>query len=349
MIYQIENYSDGKKCIHFSKNPDLGFDFDFDIYLPTNIREDANLLLSFCDKLDGNRTEAMLDAIQAPIMITHIKNSTDEQGKTINYKQFEKESLIREDGSKVKYGSLNTTIIEQYKRAISEAYKTLKQMEIIDEEKEEKIDVEGYSAQGVKAQRLSFLMPESIRSAIVGGAISSMPLPLEELNGIELSYPDGIGGLNEIIGNENIEKWKENYKKLIQIAYATEQELKYDGNFTIDGERIERNSDLTKKETSYSQISVSQHDVSPDVAKTVKKQVLLWGSDINERISKARETINLNGGNLKKIKIYKGISHHFMERGENGPKEFLSDLSDAIVSMDEGKNVRGFERWCRKN
>ncbi|MBO6242956.1 MAG: hypothetical protein J6O41_00070, partial [Clostridia bacterium] len=296
--YQIVTDNDGRKHLHFFKNPKLGFDFEFDIYRPENIRIDANLLLSFYDKIDLERMEAMLDALQAPIMITSIEDSTDEHGKeTIRYKQFEKSAFINEDGSKVGYGTIDTSIIEQYKVAIAEAYKVLKQMQIIKEDKEERIDVEGYSAQGVKAQRLAFLIPECIRSAIIVGAISSIPLPVDEIDGTVLQYPTGTTGLEDIIGKENLEQWKKDYEKLIQIYYATEYELKYDGNYTIEGKRIERDKNRTKVESAYSDISVSQHDISPETAETISTQILLWGTDIHERIKHDKETINSNGCN----------------------------------------------------
>lgn len=346
--YQIVTNKDGRKHLHFLKNPSLGFDFEFDIYLPENIRENANLLLSFYDKIDFNRLGTMVETIQAPIMITSVENTIDGNNNEIRYKQFDRNALIKKDGSKVGYGTLDTSIIEQYKVAIAEAYKVLKQMKIIKEDKEEKIDVEGYSAQGVKAQRLAFLIPESVRSSIVGGAISSIPLPVRELNGTELPYPAGTVGLEEILEERDLEKWKKEYVRLTQIVYATEQELKYDGNYTIDGKKIRRNEDLTKDESSYSQISVSQHDISPETAEVVPLQVLLWGADINNRISGARETINSNGGNLKRIKIFKGIGHHFLE--EESIRELLDDFTNAITSMDKGQKIRGFdERRSRQN
>ena len=53
--YQIVTDNDGIKYLHFLKNPKLGFDFEFDIYIPENTRIDANLLLSFYDKIDRER------------------------------------------------------------------------------------------------------------------------------------------------------------------------------------------------------------------------------------------------------------------------------------------------------
>ena len=146
----------------------------------------------------------------------------------------------------------------------------------------------------------------------------------------------------------DIKKWKKEYERLIQIVYATEQELKYDGNFTIDGKRIKRDTnDHTKDESAYSQISVSQHDFSPEVAEVVPLQVALWGTDINDRINGARETIASNGAFLQRVKIYQGVGHHFIERGEEGIKEFLNDMTNALDSMDKGEKFRGFERWSR--
>ena len=341
--YEELTDSNGKKYLHFKKSPELGFDFEFDIYFPTNIADDANLLLSFYDMINQGRLTAMLDKIEMPIMITKVENVPDKEGKVINYKQFDRQALINKDGSKVRYGTLETSIVEQYKEAISEAYKVLKEMQIIRQENDEKIDIEGYSAQGVKAQRLAFLIPENVRSSTVGGAISSIPLPVNEINGVELPYPAGTGELEKILGTEDLQKWKAEYEKLVQIVYATEQELKFDGNFTRDGNRIKRNEDLTKDESSYSQITVSQHDISSEVANVVPLQIKLWGSDINDRINGARETINSNGGKLQKVKIYKGISHHFLERGEEAPKEFLNDMAKALSSLNKGQELNGFD------
>ena len=79
----------------------------------------------------------------------------------------------------------------------------------------------------------------------------------------------------------------------------------------------------------------------------VPLQVALWGTDINDRIKGAKETIASNGGLIQRTKIYKGIGHHFIERGEDGPKEFLTDLSNALDSMNRKQEFRGFERWNR--
>ena len=141
--YEELTDSTGKRYLHFSRSPELGFDFEFDIYLPANTKNNSNLLLSLYDRIDEDRLEAMLESIETPIMITKVENSTDEQGKTINYKQFERQALIHEDGSKVGYGTLETSIIEQYRAAITEAYKALKQMQIINQENEERVDIEG--------------------------------------------------------------------------------------------------------------------------------------------------------------------------------------------------------------
>lgn len=332
--YEIIPSKDGYYSIKFSRNPKLGFDFDFQIYVPETVREDANILLSFSKEFDG-RAEAMLDTLHAPIMITDVKNDIDINGNEINFKQFEMSSLVSKDGEKVGYGNSETSIIEQYAKAIEAAYSVLKDRQVIQADKEEKVDVEGYSYHGVRAQRLALLMPENIRSVFCGGAISSMPIPMKQYNGVELTYPTGLSGIENIAGEENMQELIENYQQVVQVVYATEQELKYDGNFTIDGTRIQREVDGAKID--YSQISVSQHDISPDVVDTVVTQVELFGTDINDRIEGARKLIQGSGCELK-TKIYADTDHHFTDM--KGREELLEDLRLAITSMDQAEKGR---------
>lgn len=114
-MYQMENNRNGRKHIHFFKNPNFGFDFEFDIYLPENTRPDANLLLSFYDKIHQERLDGMLDAIRAPIMVTNVENATDEYGNNIDFKQFDRKSLINDDGNIRVYGTLNSSLLSSIK------------------------------------------------------------------------------------------------------------------------------------------------------------------------------------------------------------------------------------------
>ena len=69
---------------------------------------------------------------------------------------------------------------------------------------EGKIFLNGYSSSGVFAQRFSFIHPELIATACIGGASGSIPIP-----DINLDYPLGIRNYKELFGKDfDIEEYK---------------------------------------------------------------------------------------------------------------------------------------------
>ena len=322
-----EEYS----IIKIPMSKEKGFAFDVEIYVPENVRRDANLLLSFSDNtIDDPRFETLVKNMGVPVMVTKVRDDVDQDGNLVNnYKQFDIGALLDENGNIKGYNGLSLSLPEQYKRAIGEAYRVLKERQVISSEKKEKVDIEGYSYQGVRAQRLAMLIPESVRSVFVGGAISSIPLPVVELDGRKLEYPTGFDGVEKILGTNLVEEVIQRYKDVMQIIYATEHELKYDGNYSRDGIRVRDENGIR---TDYSRITVSQHDISPDVVPTVKAQIEMFGEDINDRIAKSREVLETEGCALKKIKIYSGTDHHFSDPSTR--LEPMNDLRAALASMD---------------
>ena len=296
---------EGFRIVRIKRNPEKGFDFDFEIIIPTVIREDANLLMSFYNGF-SEREKYLLELLKAPIMIPYTnKNQEDDKGNRFNFDQFDLDALVDENGNeRVFRNGTNLSIIRQYRNAISEAYRVLKEEKVIKEDKEEKVDVEGYSYHGTRAQRFGMLLPEKIRSVFVGGAYSSIPIPLETLNGKSLNYPTGFKGLEKALGEETTDRVLKDYKDILQIIYVTENELKYDGSFTIDGKRMRDSS--SGERLDYSGITVSQHDISPDVLNVVMNQIDLFGTDINDRANGVLDIIRNQGCNLAKTKIYEG-------------------------------------------
>lgn len=322
---------DGYIKITIPKDVKKGFAFDFDIYIPNDVRENSNLMLNFDYYKFGPRGEAFLSQIQAPVMVPNIQNGIGENGEEINFDQFEPSALLDENGNKRIYGeNINLSLVEQYKRAIDEAYRILKEREVIKQDAPEKVDVEGYSYHGVRAQRFAMLAPEKIRSVFVGGAHSSIPLPIESLDGIDLDYPIGFKGVDKILGEESTDRVLDDYKKVVQVLYATEQELKYDGSFSRDGKRVR---DKSGNRLDYSSVTVSQHDISPDVLDVALAQIKLWGNDINDRANAAIDIVKQNGCALRKTKIYEGIDHHWSDVSRR--LDSLTDIATALRSMDD--------------
>ena len=66
---------------------------------------------------------------------------------------------------------------------------------------EDKVFMHGYSASGVFAQRFALAHPEIISEVCIGGAIGSIPMPMEEYNGVTLDYPVGTNDYEEIFGH----------------------------------------------------------------------------------------------------------------------------------------------------
>ena len=135
----------------------------------------------------------------------------------LNFDEFDKNALIGNDGKPRGYSGVNVPFIEQYKRMISKAYEELKKRNILRQDTEEKIDLEGYSHQGVRAQRFAMLAPEKIRSVFIGGAYSSNPIPLEELDGEDLDYPIGFKGVDKIIGEDGTDRVLSDYKNVVDF------------------------------------------------------------------------------------------------------------------------------------
>ena len=321
----------GVEVITIKRDPEKGFDFDFDICIPADVREDAGLFLSFSNSF-WERQQVLTSQMRAPVMIPYTENIDN-----LNFDQFEYGALVQENGSIRPYGTIDTGLIEQYKKAIEEAYRILKEKEVIRKDKEEKVDVEGYSYHGVRAQRFAMLMPEKIRSVFVGGAYSSIPLPVENFDGMDLEYPIGFKNVEKIVGEENTDRVLADYKDVVQVVYATEQELKYDGSFSINGNRMR---DTEGNRTSYLEPTVSQHDISPDVVDIVIAQIKLWGKDINDRANGAIELIRQNGCALRKTKIYEGVDHRWSV--ESKKLDSLIDMVKAVESMDRASSKGEF-------
>lgn len=311
-------------------------DIDYVLYIPDKMRRNSKILISLnpedaLDELESNaRISTILENATMPVMIPIIKKWLDNEGNIIEMPNIsglsKKEATEKVDEYKIKlseytemypYTLLNSKIntpkiFEKYIEAIKDAYSRLWKVNILDKTDDFLVDIEGYSAQGVKAQRLAMLIPEYVRSVFVGGAISSIPIVSENE---DLPYPIGFSNISEIVGEEKAKTIVPNYKKVFQNLFVSENELEFDGRFTING------------------IPVSQHDKSPDVVEIVDKQVELFGEDINDRVNSVINLNRENGANIQNYKIYKNTNHH------SPNKDIVRDMVRVIEGLDEGEKI----------
>ena len=90
-----EEYS----IVKIPMNKEKGFAFDVEIYVPENVRRDANLLLSFSDNtIDDPRFETLVKNMGVPVMVTRVRDDVDQDGNLVNnYKQFDISALLDEN------------------------------------------------------------------------------------------------------------------------------------------------------------------------------------------------------------------------------------------------------------
>ena len=308
---------------------------DYIVILPEKLDKNSNILVSMIDgtsrefdtnedtiDITDNRLMYMAENANMPIIIPIIK----EWGNVIKPQDLNSENLdseeIRNEYKKhlFKYTEMDPEVVneepklfEAYRNTIISAYKKLIGEQVLNDrpESDYKIDLEGYSAQGVKAQRLAMLIPDMIRSVFVGGAISSIPI-VDNNEG--LNYPIGFRNIETIVGKgKNI---LPSYKQIFQNLYVSEYELEYKGNFEINGK------------------PVSQHDKSPDVVEVVDKQVELFGEDINNRVNEVIRINKENGCNIQNYKIYKETNHH------SANTETIDDMFKIIDGLNRGQIIQ---------
>lgn len=187
----------------------------------------------------------------------------------------------------------NFRIHEKTLKCIEDARKKIN--EITGKKVKEKIFLNGYSASGVFAQRFALIYPETIGRCLIGGAAGSIPVPTKKIK-----YPIGIEDYEKLFGK----KFDfEEYKKIKFGYYVAEKEEKEPGNWSIDGERCNKND---------GKIRAPMHDMSfreITMPKEVgKKQRELLGQTMNERYKNSIDINKKLGIDIEGI-ILKGANH----------------------------------------
>ena len=122
---------------------------------------------------------------------------------------------------------------ERVDNQIASAIESIKEKLIIEDQipTEDKIDVLGFSSSGTFAQRFTALHYEMVRACYSMGAKDGIILPVRELEGERLNYPNGVADYEEITGKEfNLEEYK---KVCFYTGYGKEVEEPYIHNGQI--------------------------------------------------------------------------------------------------------------------
>lgn len=206
-------------------------------------------------------------------------------------------------------GDENYRIDEQVVRIINKSKTILK--DIVGLTASDKIFLNGYSSSGVFAQRFALLHPDVVKTACIGGASGSIPVPTKDL-----SYPLGIADYEQLTGKEFD---FENYSKIKFRYYVGELETQNKSNTRVD--------DFGNLAPLHD-MSYFNRSVPVDVG---KKQREIFGKDM---FSRAKRTIQV----LKNLGI--DIQHEIiLGRGHNNLDGIgVNELGDKIIS-DTYKNT----------
>lgn len=159
----------------------------------------------------------------------------------------------------------------------------------------DKIFLNGYSSSGVFAQRFALLHPELVSATCIGGAIGTMPLPIEEYQDKILSYPIGTADIEKLTGKKfNLESYKE--IKFTYYVTEGENEVLAENRYKEDG----TNAPMCD-------MSYMERSTPKDVGKTVRD---LFGVDSFERIAKELVIVDSLGVQTEFIEPIKGLTHH---------------------------------------
>lgn len=158
-----------------------------------------------------------------------------------------------------------------------------------------KVFLHGYSSSGVFAQRFALLHPELVSTACIGGAIGTMPLPIEEYQGKKLSYPLGIADI-EILTGKNFDL--ESYKKIKFTYYVTEgeNEVLAENRFKEDGTKAPM-----------CDMSYMERSTPKKVGSTIRE---LFGINSFDRIANELVVTDSLGVQTEYIEPIKGLTHH---------------------------------------
>lgn len=247
----------------------------------------------------GYRLACLTRDLPAPIIIPLIPSHK-------NYPYLQQLSIECFDIPK---GDKNYRIDEQVIRIINKSKTILKNE--VGLTASDKIFLNGYSSSGVFAQRFALLHPDVVKTACVGGASGSIPVPTKDL-----SYPLGIADYEQLTGKEFD---FENYSKIKFRYYVGELETQNKSNTRVD--------DFGNLAPMHD-MSYFNRSVPVDVG---KKQREIFGKDM---FSRAKRTIQV----LKSLGI--DIQHEIiLGRGHNNIDGIgVNELGDKIIN-DTYKNT----------
>lgn len=300
---------------HVKPNSEKGFNFGYILAIPDNMKNGARLIVESNNREKSNEEELTESAEESIIEIGKILLETNSPAIVPILPSLESgipyfQQLSRE--------CFSNSLEDRYKRIDIQVVKIIedaknKIMNFTKSEVADKIFLKGYSSSGVFAQRFALLHPNIIDSLCIGGAIGSIPMPLEEYIGEKLKYPIGISDFKEITGT-NFDK--EAYQKIKFNYYVGEKESETKSQTRKD----EFGNFAPMHDMSYMHRSIPN-----EIGNALRR---IFGIDMITRFKNQIKVYRDNGYNIT-TKIYPGKYHNRIN-GQNG---LMNDADEDILNF----------------
>ncbi|MDP4094181.1 MAG: DUF5050 domain-containing protein [Bacillota bacterium] len=218
-----------ENIIKIPANPGKGFNYDYYLYIPANIKNlpERRLLVegdnsnpsssqdifnnNAYDTISNQSPHTFGSKLQIPVLVPafprdfHYDNQDD-----YTYMQFINRGALTTKDPKEKRADL------QLAAMIKDAQNQLKSNGI---KVADKIFMTGYSSSGKFAERFTILHPDLVRAIAAGGVAGTTTLPLNEYYGNKLRFPVGVDDLKELTGKDFD---LASYKQVSQYLYMGE-------------------------------------------------------------------------------------------------------------------------------
>ena len=213
LLVNAAQWAASGEVLTFPANPSKGFNWGYAIYIPADLDTSKKTPLLFTMNNSGTAKDIaemekktinhitnngviykIPDALKVPMLVPFVLRA--ETGNLYSH-EFNRVTFLTQDE---KYKRLDLQILAM----IKDARKQLKKYDI---QTHKKVLVAGYSAAGAFGERFTFLHPDNVLAAAIGGNVYPT-FPLEEQNGTPLLFPVGAYDVKQVTGKPfNKKKW----------------------------------------------------------------------------------------------------------------------------------------------
>ena len=296
------------EILTFPANSKAGFEWGYAIYLPKDLDASKKMPILFTMNNSGavNTVEEMErntmveikgnpsvyeipDALKVPMLMPFVLRKRHED---LNAHDFNRVAFLSQDKQ---YKRLDLQVLAM----IKDARKQLKKRGI---KTYKKILIAGYSSSGCFGERFTFLHPDKVLAATVGG--NHYPtFPLKEKNGITLPFPVGVYDVKQVTGKDfDKKKWLK-----VPILY-TNGALDYNDPLPYDDVMMPEEKKLILDVYGYGTTAMERWEFGKKVLEETSPNMQVHTYPNLEHKNIREDTIaflkaHKNGGPLKPIKL----------------------------------------------